>query len=129
MRFLPSRAWRESARHRASNCICGSLWRRVAETALEQNGIDPADFPHHMFLLLRDGRREDRKVVVLVGRFGGEGKSFLLAPLRHIFGEDVFEPPKDKESTRFPFLGLETKRIVLLDEWSFTGDHGVSLNT
>ena len=110
-------------------CTCGGLWRRVAENALTQNGIDPADFAEHVFLLFRDGRREDRKVVVLVGRFGGEGKSFLLAPLRAIFGDDVFEPPKDREGTRFPLLGLETKQVVLLDEWSFIADHGVSLNT
>ena len=110
-------------------CICGGLWRHVAENALMQNGIDPADFAEHVFLLLRDGRREDRKVVVLVGRYGGEGKSFLFAPLRHIFGDDVFEPPKDQEGTRFPLLGLESKKIVLLDEWSFMADHGLSLNT
>ena len=30
---------------------------------------------------------------------------------------------------RLPLLGLETKKVVLLDEWSFTADHGVSLNT
>ena len=114
---------------RQQQCTCGGLWRRIAEDALMQNSIDPADFAEHVFLLLRDGRREDRKVVVLVGRFGGEGKSFLLAPLRHIFGDDVFEPPKDKDSTRFPLLGLEAKQIVLLDEWSFMADHGVSLNT
>ena len=110
-------------------CMCGGVWRRVAENTLKQNGIDPGDFAEHVFLLLRDGRREDRKVVVLVGRFGGEGKSFLLAPLRHIFGDDVFEPPKDLAGTRFPLLGLETKHLVILDEWSFMADHGVSLNT
>ena len=58
-------------------CVCGGVWRQVAMQSLIQNGIDPADFAEHVYLLLRDGRREDRKAVVLVGRFGGEGKSFL----------------------------------------------------
>ena len=110
-------------------CACGGLWRRVAETAILQNGFETADFAEHVYLLLRDGRREDRKTVVLVGKYGGEGKSFLLAPLRTIFGDDVFEPCKDNTATRFPLLGLETKKVVLLDEWSFMADHGLSLNT
>ena len=98
---------------------------------LTQNGVGPADFAEHVFLSMRDGRREDRKVVVLVGRFGGEGTSFSLAPLRKVFGmENIFEPPKDtkEKATSFPLLDLETKQVVLLDELSFCNS-GVALNT
>ena len=55
--------------------------------------------------------------MVLAGQYCGEGKSFLLAPLRSIFGVDgVQESP---QFGNFPLLGLEEKSVVLLDEWVF----------
>jgi hypothetical protein len=64
---------------------------------------------------LRDGRREDLPIVVFMGIQGGEGKSFLLSPLTNIYGaEDMQGTP---EPNQFTLVGLEKKRIVLLNEW------------
>jgi hypothetical protein len=52
-----------------------------------------------------------------VGRRGGEGKSFFFAPLSAVFGDDQVQP--SPEPGTYPLLGLETKRVVLLDDWSF----------
>ena len=52
-----------------------------------------------------------------MGRFGGEGKSFFLAPLRNVMGlENVQATPQPGS---FPLLGLERRKVVLLDEWAF----------
>ena len=98
-------------------CICGGQWPQWAMLALSLNGIDPGLFWHTVYMCLHDGRREDKPVMVLVGRRGGEGKSFLLAPLLAVFGIDVVQLKPDKGS--FPLLDLPTKRVVLLDEWRF----------
>jgi len=48
---------------------------------------------------------------------GNEGKSFLLAPLLEVYGEDgVFTAPPPGS---FPLLGLEKARLTLLDDWRF----------
>ena len=52
-----------------------------------------------------------------MGRFGGEGKSFFFAPLRTIYGKDYVQPTPQPGS--FPLLGIETKRVAILDEWTF----------
>ena len=65
---------------------------------------------------LERGRGPDRKVVVLAGALGGEGKSLLLKPLERVFSGDglVFGTPG---KTNFPLLGLETAKVAFLDEW------------
>ena len=55
------------------------------------------------------------KVLVLSGQYGGEGKSFLLAPLRNIYGIDGLQ--ESPQPGNCPLLGLEEKSVVLLDEW------------
>ncbi|CAE8630382.1 unnamed protein product [Polarella glacialis] len=48
---------------------------------------------------------------------GNEGKSFLFEPLAEVFGHDgVFTNPAKGAC---PLLGLETHRVVLLDDWRF----------
>ena len=47
------------------------------------------------------------------------GKSFLLAPLRNIFGEELQDTP---EAGNFPLMGLEDKCVVFMDEWVFSED-------
>ena len=56
-------------------------------------------------------------MVTLVGHLGGEGKSFLLAPLRKVFG--LAHVQATPEPGSFPLLGLERKSVALLDEWTF----------
>ena len=61
---------------------------------------------------LRDGSRHS--CMVLLGRIGGEGKSFLLAPLRALYGQGQVQ--STPQHGNFPFLGLETKKVVLMDD-------------
>ena len=56
-------------------------------------------------------------MLTLVGHLGGEGKSFLLAPLRKVFG--LAHVRATPEPGSFPLLGLEKKSVALLDEWTF----------
>ena len=63
------------------------------------------------------GRGADMPVIVLMGRFGGEGKSFLLSPLRNVYGPGNIQATPQRGS--FPLLGLESKKVVLLDDWCF----------
>ena len=106
-------------------CVCQTAWRQVAEWVLHLNGISIADFAADLWRSIRDGRREGIPVVTLVGRHGGEGKSFLLSPLKHIFGRDHVQVSPQRGS--FPLLGLETKRLALLDEWEFS-EHVIPLS-
>ena len=59
-------------------CLCGGQWPHWAALALQLNGIDAGRFWYTLHMALHDGRREDKIVPTLVGRRGGEGKSFLL---------------------------------------------------
>ena len=98
-------------------CCCGGQWRRLAEHSMQANGISPRMLCGDVLASLREGRRPDLPTVVLMGRYGGEGKSFFFAPLKNIFGSDHVQMTPQPGS--FPLLGLETKKVVLLDEWCF----------
>ena len=101
-------------------CVCHGQWMQTAMHSLMLNGIDPAAFCQDIYCLLANGRREDVPVLVLMGRFGGEGKSFWLSPLRSVYGvEHVQATP---QPGNFPLLGLERKKVVLLDDWSFDAE-------
>ena len=98
-------------------CVCAGMWRHQAERVIQANAIDPAALFTSVCCSLFQGRGPATKVVVLAGKRGGEGKSFLLGPLRVIYGaEYVQESP---QPGNFPLLGLESKTIALLDEWRF----------
>ncbi|CAE8638477.1 unnamed protein product [Polarella glacialis] len=90
-------------------CNCNGQWRYLAEACLRLNCINAGSICSDVFLLLRDGRRTDRPVLVLMGRFGGEGKS--------IYGQQNVQATPQPGS--FPLLNLETKKVVLMDEWAF----------
>lgn len=101
----------------ASPCSCDGLWMPRAYEALTSNGISVDTFCKDVLVLLREGRRADMPVIVLMGRFGGEGKSFLLSPLRNVYGPGNIQATPQRGS--FPLLGLESKKVVLLDDWCF----------
>ena len=103
----------------AQQCGCGGAWKRQAEAVFRNNHLDPREFCTHIHRALAIGRGPAMKVLVLAGQYGGEGKSFLLAPLRSIFGSDLQDTP---QPGNFPLLGLEEKCVVLLDEWVFNED-------
>ena len=99
----------------SSACICQSVWRQRAEWILEANALDKGQFCADILRSITHGRHENIPVVALVGKHGGEGKSFLLSPLRQTFGPDYVQETPQPGS--FPLMGLEKKRIALLDEW------------
>ena len=100
-------------------CVCQGSWRQCAEWCIAANGINPIEFCSYVCQTMYHGRCESLPVVVLMGRSGGEGKSFLLSPLRTIFGEEHVQASPQPGS--FPLVDLESKRIVFLDEWDFSG--------
>ena len=88
------------------------------------NRINVPELCHSVLHSLKTGRSEDVPVVVLLGRFGGEGKSLFFAPLRPLYGaHHVQERPP---GGLFSLLGIETKKIAILDEWMF-GDEDLPL--
>lgn len=100
-----------------SACACGGEWAQQAQQVLLVNEIHPPFFWSDIATSLRAGRVEGSPVVTLMGRHGAEGKSFLLAPLRSIFGVDNVQ--STPQPGNFPLLGLEAKRLCILDEWAF----------
>ena len=100
-----------------SPCVCQGVWRQYAEYALRANSIDPLGLCSDIYFSLAYGRHESLPVVTLVGKAGGEGKSFLLSPLAEVFGSEYVQTTP--QSGQFPLLGLETKKAVFLDEWEF----------
>ncbi len=99
------------------SCGCGGRWAQTALVLLQKNGVNVNWFCSMVLRLLQNGRREDTPVLVLMGKFGGEGKSYLYSPFKHVFGEENVQPTP--QPGNFPLLGLERKKVVLLDEWAF----------
>lgn len=100
-----------------SGCVCGGRWLSAVKESLRLNTVSAPDLCKAVLASLQAGRCEGVPVVTLAGRFGGEGKSLFLAPLRRMFGEDhVQERPAGGQ---FSLLGVETKKVALLDEWLF----------
>jgi hypothetical protein len=98
-------------------CLCNGTWRQYAEMTLAANQIDPVELCTYVSHSLYTGRCENLPVVVLMGRHGGEGKSFLLAPLENLYGPEYIQ--RCPQPGTFPLLGMETKRVALLDDWDF----------
>jgi len=98
-------------------CCCGGAWRRQVQLSLAANGILEAEIAHDIYVSLLSGRSESTPVVTLAGLQGGEGKSMIFLPLTAVFGDDFVQG--HTASGSFPLLGLEGKKVVLLDEWRF----------
>ena len=71
-----------------SSCVCQCQGRQCAEYVLQANNIQAPEFCFDIYRALAYGRHESIPVVTLAGKRGGEGKSFLLAPLREIYGKE-----------------------------------------
>ena len=108
VQFLEARQW---------PCVCAGRWPHFAYQCLGMNRIATGELCRSIMESLERGRSEDVQVPTLAGRFGGEGKSFLFAPLRALYGVDhVQERPA---GGRFCMLGIDSKKVALLDEWNF----------
>ena len=95
-------------------CQCGGKWWKHAQQIFWNNGVCPIGFSTDVHRSLSQGRGPSTKVVVLSGLHGGEGKSFLFAPLRGVYGsEHVQESP---QPGNLPLIGVEDKTLILLEE-------------
>ena len=110
----------------SSPCICRGQWQQCANYVFQANNIPAAEFCHDLYRALGYGRHESIPVMTLVGKTGGEGKSFLLAPLRTVFGREFVQESPQRGS--FALLGLETKRVAILDEWEFNRTEPIPLS-
>ena len=108
--------------HRACSaaCQCRGAWLQYVAMSLYANGIDARELCHYTLNALERGRHESVKAVVLLGRRGGEGKSLFFQPLGALFGNEYVQ--RTPQPGRFPLLGLDTKKVALLDEWHFDQD-------
>ena len=100
-------------------CTCGGNWLAMARELFERNNLSEEAWREAMMHSITHGRGKGT-LVCHAGHVGNEGKSFLFAPLELVFGESgVFNtPPKGG----FPLMGLESSRVVLLDDWRFNED-------
>ncbi len=90
-------------------------WLEMALQVLELNKIKREDFKLAMFNAIRFGRQKFRNVM-LVGR-SNCAKTFLLKPLKVIFGKKVFEnPAKDK----YGWQGVENAQVILLNDFRYS---------
>ena len=95
-------------------CKCHGRWPRAARDLLRQNDIDESSITTAIFNAMLKGRSKNN-CVCLCGRYGNEGKSFMLAPLAEIFSADqLFRTPSPGN---FPLLGIEHSRVLLWDDW------------
>ena len=101
-------------------CVCDGRWLTYVLRALRANEICIPELCHHVLYALEQGRAENVCVVVLTGKQGGEGKSLFLAPLFSMYGSDHVQI--SPQAGTFPLLGIETKKICVLNEWYFTED-------
>ena len=98
-------------------CVCGGAWRHHVSRVLSINGISESELAHDIYVSVSQGRSETTPVITLVGLRGGEGKSLIFYPMEAVFGEDLVQG--HTASGSFPMLGIEGKKVVLLDEWRF----------
>ena len=98
-------------------CVCGGRWLQAVKESLQLNRIDVPRLCHLVKRAIEEGRSEVLPVPTLVGREGGEGKSFFFAPLRPMFGEENVQGRP--AGGGFSLLGLDRAKVCLLDEWQF----------
>ena len=104
----------------SAGCQCGGAWLHYVGISFRANDIDAKELCHYTLQALERGRHESVKAVVLLGRRGGEGKSLFFQPLGPLFGNEYVQ--RSPQPGRFPLLGLDTKKVVLLEEWHFDPD-------
>ena len=67
------------------------------------------DHRHHLLLMII--------IIIIIIIFGVEGKPFVFKRLRAIFGHRHVQTTPQPGA--LPFLGLENKRLAILDEFDF----------
>ena len=98
-------------------CVCGGRWPACVSECLELNRISGAELAHDIYTSFTKGRSETTPVVCLAGLQGGEGKSLIFYPIPAVIGEDLV--CHHTAGGTFALLGLQGKKVVVLDEWNF----------
>ena len=101
-------------------CVCQGRWLHHVRESLAVNNVNVPELCHDVLRSLQQGRSESVPTVVLVGQYGGEGKSLFFSGLTALYGAAQVQvrPP----GGQFPLLGIETKKVAVLDEWMFFGE-------
>ena len=101
-------------------CVCQGRWLHHVRESLQVNKINVPDLCNDVLQSLREGRSESVPTVVLLGQYGGEGKSLFFSALAALYGAAHVQvrPP----GGNFSLLGIETKKVAVLDEWVFFGE-------
>ena len=120
VKFLSQTRWEALITSSRGPCCCAGRWRQCAEYSLDANGVNKVELCAYVCHALRVGRSESSPVVTLMGRSGGEGKSFFFSPLPLIYGEQYTQ--RSPQRGNFPLLDLDQKRIAVLDEWDFSSE-------
>ena len=100
-----------------ASCVCGGRWPACVGQSLAVNGISWAELCHDIFMSLMQGRSETTPVICLAGLHGGEGKSLIFYPLPALLGSELVY--QHTATGTFALLGLQGKKAVVLDEWTF----------
>lgn len=101
------------------NCIegCNNSWIKCALEVLALNGIEPTIFAGYICELLTLGRGKFRNLMIY-GR-SNCAKTFILKPLKNIFGEKLFDNPAND---KYAWVGAEKAQVILLQDFRFSKD-------
>jgi len=100
-----------------SDCVedCGGRWLECAREVLELNRINISKYISSVRDLLTKGRGKHRNII-LIGP-ANCAKTFMLKPLKTIFGESVFENPAHD---KFAWVGAESAKVFLLNDFRWS---------
>ena len=92
-------------------------WLKRAEEVLSKNKIERADFSGKMKLAMERGRRKFNNIM-LVGK-SNCAKTFLLKPLKDIFGDKLFENPTND---KYGWQGVDNAQVICLQDFRYSGN-------
>jgi len=100
-----------------SDCVeeCGGQWLECAREVLTLNRIDIPRYIASVRDLLTNGRAKNRNII-LVGP-ANCAKTFMLKPLKTIFGDSVFENPAHD---KFAWVGANHAKVFLLNDFRWS---------
>ena len=100
----------------AEACVdgCNGSWLECAIEVLSLNGIEVAGFASDIFELLAQGRGKFRNIMI----YGQTNcaKTFMLKPLKCIFGDRLFDNPANDKYAR---VGADKAEVILLQDFHF----------
>ena len=93
----------------------GCEWMKCALEILTWNKIKRSDFSSAMSNAMRRGRQKFQNVII-IGR-SNCAKTFLLKPLKNIFGERLFENPSND---KYGWQGVQNAQVICLQDFRYS---------